>query len=91
MGGVRTVLGDIAPGGIGPAMIHEHVLFDIVPPGAAGDRDAPIATKDRWQMDYLSNAAPANAHQTDVAVATDELCAYAADGDVGLMLSLIHI
>lgn len=80
MGHVRTVLGDVAPDMIGPALMHEHVLFDIVPPGATGDRDVPIALRDRWQIDYLSNASPANAHQTDVAVATAELTALAGDG-----------
>jgi phosphotriesterase-related protein len=80
MGVVRTVLGDIAPDEIGPVMIHEHVLFDIVPPNSAGDREVEIAAEDRWQVDYRSNECPANAHQTDVGIATDELRHYAADG-----------
>lgn len=80
MGVVRTVLGDVEADAIGPVAFHEHVLFDLVPPGAAGDRDAEIAIEDRWQVDYRSNEAPANAHQTDVAVAAAELRAYAIDG-----------
>ena len=80
MGVVRTVLGDVDPGAIGPVAFHEHVLFDIVPPGAEGDRDREIAVEDRWQTDYLSNADPANAHQTDAGVATAELAHFAADG-----------
>lgn len=80
MGMVRTVCGDVAPERIGPVMFHEHVLFDIVPPGAAGDRNAEITPENRWQVDYRSNETPANAHQQDVAVATGELTAFAADG-----------
>lgn len=80
MGVVRTVLGDIAAETVGPVTIHEHVLFDIVPPGSRGDRAAEIAPEDRWQVDYRSNDCPANAHQTDIAIATAELRHYAADG-----------
>ena len=77
---VRTVLGDVAADRIGPVMIHEHVLFDIVPPGTIGDRDAPIAPEDRWQVDYRSNECAANAHQTDPEVAAQELRLFARDG-----------
>jgi phosphotriesterase-related protein len=80
MGQVRTVLGDVSPEGIGPVMMHEHLLFDIVPPGTVGDRDARIPPGDRWQVDYRSNDNPANAHQTDPSIAISELAAYAADG-----------
>jgi phosphotriesterase-related protein len=61
-------------------MLHEHLLFDIVPPGATGPREAPIPAEARWQADYLSNAMPANAVQRDVEIATRELALYAADG-----------
>lgn len=77
---VRTVLGDVSPDAIGPVMVHEHVLFDLVPPGALGDRDAEISAEERWQIDYLSNAAPANAHQRDPDIAAEELRHFAADG-----------
>ncbi|SLN60863.1 phosphotriesterase family protein [Roseisalinus antarcticus] len=80
MGSVRTVLGDVPAARIGNAMIHEHLLFDIVPPGATGDRGAPIRAEDRWQIDYRSNEAPANAHQTEPDVAVAELRAFAEDG-----------
>lgn len=88
MGYVRTVLGDIAPEDVGQVMVHEHVLFDIVPPGAplgappgaTGDRDAEIAPEERWQIDYRSNETPANARQTDPVIAAQELRHYAADG-----------
>ena len=80
MGYVRTVLGDVDPDTVGPVMFHEHVLFDIVPPGASGDRHAAIPLEDRWQTDYRSNETPANAHQTDPDIAAGELSAFAHDG-----------
>lgn len=80
MGVVRTVLGDVDPAAIGTVLMHEHLLFDIVPPGAAGDRHADITPENRWQTDYRSNENPANAWQTDVAIATRELEWLSADG-----------
>ncbi len=80
MGTIRTVLGDVDAAGIGAAMMHEHVLFDIVPPGVLGDREVVITPGSRWQIDYRSNECPANAHQTDVSVATAELAAFRTDG-----------
>lgn len=77
---MRTVLGDIAPDDVGHVMFHEHVLFDIVPPGATGDRQADIGMQDRWQIDYASNASPANAHQTDPDIAARELRCFGDDG-----------
>lgn len=77
---VRTVLGDIQAEDIGPVMFHEHVLFDIVPPGTKGDRDAAIAMQNRWQINYRSNETPSNAHQTDPDIAADELRYFATDG-----------
>ncbi|PWJ21865.1 phosphotriesterase-related protein [Jannaschia seohaensis] len=77
---VRTVLGDVDPARLGPVAVHEHVLFDIVPPGATGDRDVPIQIEDRWQVDYRSNEAPANAHQTDADAAARELAWFAEEG-----------
>lgn len=90
MGVIRTVLGDVASDRVGAAMIHEHLLFDIVPPGATGDRDAPIRPKDRWQIDYRSNEAPANAHQTNREVAAAELRAFAADGGTLVVDQSVH-
>ncbi len=80
MGLIRTVLGDVAAGDVGLIQFHEHVLFDIVPPGANGDPAAEILPWDRFQTDYLSNVNPANAHQIDVTIAAAELRAFAAAG-----------
>lgn len=80
MATVRTVLGDIDPEKVEYVAFHEHILFDLVPPGAKGNRSVEISFEDRWQIDYRSNEAPANAHQTDVNIATRELTLFAEDG-----------
>lgn len=77
---IRTVLGDVSAEAVGPILLHEHLLFDIVPPDRAGDREAEIRPEDRWQVDYRSNDCVANALQTDAAIATAELARFAADG-----------
>ena len=80
MGTVRTVLGDVVAETIGPVMVHEHVLFNIVPPGVLADRDKPILPHERWQIDYRSNETQANAHQTNPDIASTELIAFGRDG-----------
>ena len=80
MGVIRTVLGDIESDSVQGILMHEHVLFDIVPPGTAGDRNATIQMQDRWQINYRSNEHPANALQQDVSIATSELQMFASDG-----------
>lgn len=78
---VRTVCGDRPVADFGAVMVHEHVLFDITPPGTlAAERDAPITPQNRWQVDYLSNATASNARQQDRSAAAAELAAFAADG-----------
>jgi len=77
---VRTVLGDVPAVDIGAVMFHEHVLFDIVPPGTRGNRDAAIEMHNRWQVNYRSNEAPANAHQSDPDIAAEELRFFATEG-----------
>ncbi|MFK8081708.1 MAG: hypothetical protein AB8B97_15590 [Granulosicoccus sp.] len=77
---VRTVSGDVQAADIGAVMFHEHVLFDIVPPGTLGERDAAIEMHNRWQINYRSNETPSNAHQTNPDIAADELRHFAADG-----------
>lgn len=77
---VRTVLGDVQAEELGAVMFHEHVLFDIVPPGTPGDRDAIIDMRNRWQINYRSNEMPSNAHQTNPDIAAEELRHYHTDG-----------
>ncbi|MEJ6684359.1 MAG: aryldialkylphosphatase [SAR86 cluster bacterium] len=77
---MRTVLGDVDPKDVGQVLFHEHVLFDIVPPGSAGDREAEINFQNCWQIDYRSNENPANSHQIDPDIAAQELHHLAEDG-----------
>ncbi|WP_306119876.1 MULTISPECIES: hypothetical protein [unclassified Roseitalea] len=78
---VRTVTGDRPVRDFERVLVHEHVLFDIVPPDRrGGDRDAPITMGNRWQIDYRSNVDACNAHQTDRAIAMEEIAALAGEG-----------
>jgi len=79
-GVVRTVTGDVPASSIGSVAFHEHLLFDIVPPGADRSAGEEITTANRWQVDYRSNDNPENAFQTDRAVAASELAAFREDG-----------
>jgi len=78
-GTIRTVCGDRPAAAFSAVMVHEHLLYDITPPGAAPD-DTEITPHNRWQIDYLSNRTAANARQQDWRVARDELAGFAADG-----------
>jgi phosphotriesterase-related protein len=77
---VRCVTGDMPTAAAGAVMFHEHLLFDFVPPGTDTRSAVPITPENRWQIDYRSNANPANAWQDDPAVAAAELMAFHADG-----------
>lgn len=80
-GTIRTVCGDRPASAFSAVMVHEHLLYDIVPPGLPqGEPEAEIGLRNRWQIDYLSNRTAANARQTDWRVAADELAGFAADG-----------
>ena len=78
---VRTVGGDLPAERFRRVLMHEHVLWVIVP----ADRrhllgKEPVAMENRWQTDYRSNDNPENALQRDVAVATKEIGHLADDG-----------
>jgi phosphotriesterase-related protein len=78
---VRTVRGDLPAEQFRHVLMHEHVLWDIVPPNRRhllGKE--PIMTENRWQINYRSNENPENALQRDVAVATKEIGHLAGDG-----------
>jgi phosphotriesterase-related protein len=77
---VRTVCGDRPASQIANVLVHEHILFDIAPPGAQDANDAPITMQTRWQTDYMSNRNPSNARQQDRQTAADELSALNAEG-----------
>ncbi|MGP1357096.1 hypothetical protein [Roseicyclus sp.] len=78
---VRTVCGDRPAAEFSAVMVHEHLLYDIVPPGQRADEaGTEIGLGNRWQIDYLSNRTAANARQTDRGIAAEELAAFVADG-----------
>ena len=77
---IRTVLGDVSSDDVGNIMMHEHVLFDISLPNNNKNYISKITTKDRWQVNYLSNQNPENACQKDIEIAVDELGFFRQDG-----------
>lgn len=80
-GVIRTVTGDRPAGDFAAVMVHEHLLYDIAPPGApACGAGSAITPQNRWQIDYRSNENPANARQQDWRVAAGELAAFRRDG-----------
>lgn len=80
-GTIRTVCGDRPASAFKAVMVHEHLIYDIVPPGLLQDGpEVEIGLRERWQIDYLSNRTAANARQTDWRVAAEELVGFAADG-----------
>lgn len=87
---IRTVLGDRPAAGFRRVAVHEHLLYDIVPPARRGEPGAPLTLATRWQADYRSNENPANARQTDRHVAAAELAAFAADGGDLLVDQSVH-
>lgn len=87
---IRTVLGDRPATDFRAVAVHEHLLYDIVPPARRGDPGVPITLATRWQADYRSNENPANARQTDRRLAAAELSAFAADGGDLLVDQSVH-
>ena len=78
---VRTVCGDKPADNFLHMLMHEHVLWDIVP----ADRrhllgQEPLTMENRWQVNYRSNENPENALQQDPAIAADEIELLAKDG-----------
>lgn len=88
---VRTVCGDRPADRYAAVLVHEHLLFDIAPPGADTTGDAASITMEtRWQIDYLSNATPENARQQDAHIAARELCAFVEDGGDLIVDQSVH-
>ena len=80
-GVIRTVTGDRPAADFAAVMVHEHLLFDITPPGTPAEaRHGQITLENRWQIDHRSNETAANARQQDWRVAAAELAALARDG-----------
>lgn len=78
---IRTVSGDLPADQFRHVLMHEHVLWDIVPPDRRHSLGhEPLSMANRWQVDYRSNENPENALQQDVSVATEEIGHLAGDG-----------
>lgn len=81
-GRAQTVLGLVDPATLGPALMHEHLLWDIRTPDMRADPDQgpAIALCNCWQMNYGTLKAPNNLVMHDTAVASDELARLHAAG-----------
>lgn len=59
-GKIQTVLGPIEPAGLGPTLMHEHLLCDITPPTMADRDDGPeITLANRHEIAYGRASTPA--------------------------------
>jgi phosphotriesterase-related protein len=72
-GKVQTVLGLIEPSALGPTLMHEHLLIDLVPPSlawVADNDDTEITLCNCWKIQYGQQSALRNYRldQKDVAV-----------------------
>lgn len=80
-GVIRTVTGDMPAAAFGAVMVHEHLIYDITPPGTPdAARAGEVTVQNRWQIDYRSNEVAANARQQDWRLAAAELAAFRRDG-----------
>lgn len=74
-GRAQTVLGLVDPAGLGPTLMHEHVLCDIRPPGwrTGAQVGSELGLHNHWPINYGEVDAPGNLVLADVAVATSEM------------------
>ncbi|GMQ75051.1 MAG: phosphotriesterase [Gammaproteobacteria bacterium] len=72
---IRTVDGDMAPGDLGPTMMHEHVICDITPPdlAASGAPEVEITLENVWEVRHHWCRHMGNNRLTDEATAVAEL------------------
>lgn len=71
----QTVLGAVAPGDLGPTLMHEHLLCDIRHPSVRTPEDLgpEIALDTVWAINYGTLRAARNYLLDDAGVAVDEL------------------
>lgn len=71
----QTVLGAVAPGDLGPTLMHEHLLCDIRHPSVRKPEDLgpEIALDTVWAINYGTLRAARNYLLDDAGVAVDEL------------------
>lgn len=82
-GRIQTVLGLIAPDELGPALMHEHLLIDLVPPRLAEDADhdpVEIDVCNCWKINYGQLPSLKNYRLDQKDVAIEELAELRAAG-----------
>lgn len=82
-GRVQTVLGVVEPDELGPTLMHEHLLIDLVPPNLAEDADHDETTIDLcncWKINYGQQPALKNYRLDQRDVAVEELLEMKAAG-----------
>ena len=59
-GRIETVLGPIAPEALGPTLMHEHLLCNIVPPAKRGNPTPPeaVTLENTFDLNYGRSGAP---------------------------------
>ena len=74
-GKAQTVRGLVDPATLGPALMHEHLLWDIRTPAMRADPDQgpEIALCNCWAINYGTKKAPNNYVLHDAGIATDEV------------------
>jgi phosphotriesterase-related protein len=86
-GVIRTVLGDVQPGDLGVALMHEHILCDITPPGLRdrADLETPITMANRFDVDYGRRAHTGKTKLLDRELAAAEVGAFRTDGGAAIV------
>ncbi|RDU98707.1 phosphotriesterase family protein [Trinickia dinghuensis] len=82
-GKIQTVLGPIEPESLGPTLMHEHLLIDLVPPSLAEDADRDQTEIDLcncWKINYGQQRALKNYRLNQKDVAAEELLEMKAAG-----------
>lgn len=84
---IQTVLGPIAPGALGPTLMHEHVLCDVTPPDLAVQNlpDVEITIENCWEIRHHWCRHMGNSRLDEEQVAIRELEHLVQSGGSGLV------
>lgn len=79
-GSILTVLGPVDPASLGPTLLHEHVLCDLIQPAWRGQpAELEIAPETRHDLEYRPMV-PGHHRLADRDAATADLAAFRAEG-----------
>lgn len=87
-GRIQTVLGLIEPDELGPTLMHEHLLIDLVPPRLAEDADhdqTDIDICNCWKINYGQVPSLKNYRLDQKDVAIEELAEFRAAGGAAIV------